>query len=366
MPPDSNGPKEGAQQSLDVETGGPRRPTSRASRALWNFSSQWFLIPQGTGIMAVLFFQIDYRFRGLVTLAIIAWVYTIALLVAAVFLYLVRAFLYPRHVARELRANIVETACLASISITFTTIIQMIALVLVRSWGPAWGVVAYVLWWINTAMAIVAVMGIPYVFVKVQPPGVKAITPSVLLPLIAALTSAAGGGVVCRYGALSDRLQVPIIIVSYLEVGAGLALSLAFSNVFVTRLFDQSFPPLEVAYQDMILCGPFGQGSFALQILGDVVSRGAFAGYNQGTFLTAEAAKPIALASQLAGLLTWGYGTFWWVFAIISIVHTFFSQPGGIRKTQFTMSAWALVFPMVSDCSSPYSSLITMRLTLFL
>ncbi|OKO96925.1 Sulfite efflux pump SSU1 [Penicillium subrubescens] len=348
MSPDHNGRKDGTQQSPDLEAGVDRPPTSPISRALWNFSSQWFLVPQGTGIIAVILHQLDYQFRGLAIISVIVWIYTIALLMVGVLLYLLRIFIYPRHVARTLRTDIIETACLASISITSTSIIQMIALVLVRRWGPAWGIVAYILWWINTAMAVIAVMGIPYVFVKVQPPGVKEVTPCVLLPLIAALTSAAGGGVICRYGALSDRLQVPVIIVSYLEVGLGLALAMAFNHVFVTRLFDKSFPPLEQIYQDMILCGPFGQGSFALQILGQVVSRGSFAGYNRGTFLTAEAAKPIGFASQFIGLLAWGYGTFWWVFAIISILHTFISQPGGIRKSHFTLSAWALVFPMVT------------------
>ena len=47
------------------------------------------------------------------TLAIIAWFYTIALQVTGVFLYLFGAFLYPRHVARELRAKIIEIACLS-------------------------------------------------------------------------------------------------------------------------------------------------------------------------------------------------------------------------------------------------------------
>lgn len=323
-------------------------PTSRLSRALWNFSSQWFLIPQGTGILAVILHQLDYQFEGLTIIAVIVWIYTIALLAVGLSVYLLRVLAYPRHVMHELRSSIVETSCLASISITFTTIIQMITLVLVRQWGSAWGIVAFVLWWINTAMAVTAVMWIPYIFVKVQPPGVKAVTPSVLLPLISALTSAAGGGVLCRYGAISDRLQVPVIIVSYLEVGVGLLLAMALSDVFLIRLFDRSFPGLEQIHQDMILCGPFGQGSFALQILGEAVSRGSFAGYDRGIFLTADAAKPISYVSQLAGLLTWGYGTFWWIFAITSILHTFISQPGGIKKSQFTMSAWALVFPWVS------------------
>lgn len=340
---------DGAQQTPGTEFMVTRPPTSRLSRALWNFSSQWFLIPQGTGIIAVILHQLDYQFRGLRIISVIVWIYTIALLAIGVSVYLLRVLVYPRHVARALQESIVETSCLASIPITFTTIIQMIVLVLVHQWGSAWGIVAFVLWWINTAMAVIAVMVIPYVFVKVQPPGIKAVTPVVLLPLISALTSAAGGGVICHYGDFSDRLQVPVIIVSYLEVGVGLLLAMTLNDVFVTRLFDQSFPDLEHIYQDMILCGPFGQGSFALQALGEVVSKGSFAEYDRGIFLTAQAAKPISYASQLAGLLAWGYGTFWWVFAITSIIHTFFSQPGGIRNSRFTMSAWALVFPWVSS-----------------
>ena len=40
----------------------------------------------------------------------------------------------------------------------------MMDLSLVHVWGPNWGKAAYVLWWINTAMAVVACVGISYVF----------------------------------------------------------------------------------------------------------------------------------------------------------------------------------------------------------
>ncbi|EYE95214.1 putative malic acid transport protein [Aspergillus ruber CBS 135680] len=333
----------GVDKSHEQET--TRLPFHPASRALWNFSTQWFLVPQGTGIIALILHQLNYQFSGIEVISVVIWIYTIILLALCLFAYLLRVILYPRHVARVLRTSIVETACLASVPITFTSIIQMTTLVLVHSWGKAWAIVSFVLWWINTGLVLVAVMVIPYVFVKVQPPGVKAILPCVLLPLISALTSAAGGGVLCVYGQISPRLQVPIIIVSYLEIGLALPMALGLSEIFATRLFDRSFPKLEQIYQDMILCGPFGQGSFAFQVLGQAVLKGAFAEYNRGTFLTAQATQPVAFASHFAGLLSWGYGTFWWCFAIISIVHTFISQPGGIRGSHFTMSAWALVFP---------------------
>lgn len=328
--------------------GDQQPPTSPFRLALLNFSSQWFLIPQGTGIIAVILNRSNYQFNGLKIISIVVWIYTIVLLSICLFLYLLRIILYPGHVARVLRMSTIEVACLSSISISFTSIIQMTILTLVDDWGSSWGIVAYILWWINTAMAVIACMGIPYVFVKLQSPGIKAVPPSILLPLIAALTSAAGGGVLTQYGKLSADLQVPVIIVSYLEVGVGLAMAMAFTNIFFARLFDQSFLSVEQIHAVMILCGPFGQGSFALQALGQAVLKGSFAQYNEGVFLTGEAATPIGHVSQFIALLAWGYGTFWWCFAIVSIFHSFVAQPGGLRRSKFTLAAWALVFPWVS------------------
>jgi len=157
-------------------------------------------------------------------------------------IYLLRALLYPRYVAQQLANDIMETACLASISIVFTTIIQMIALTLPSTWGHGWGMLAYVLWWCNMVLALTAVVGIPYVFTRLESPGTDSVPPAVMLPVIAALTIAAGGGVVCRYGALSPALQVPVIIISYMFVGIGLPLAVMFGSIFFTRIFDQSFP----------------------------------------------------------------------------------------------------------------------------
>jgi hypothetical protein len=70
-----------------------------------------------------------------------------------------------------------------------------------------------------------------------------------------------------------------------------------------------------------VLCGPLGQGSFALQILGEAVARGSSASYDSGVFLTGRAAGRVAFASEAAGLLAWGFGTYWWGFALIAVIH---------------------------------------------
>ena len=110
---------------------------------------------------------------------------------------------------------------------------------------------------------------------------------------------------------------------------------------------DRSSPSGLKVYQDMILCGPWGQGSFALQALGQVVLNGSFAGYERGVFLTANAAGPVGYASIFAGLVTWGQGTFWWAFAVISIFQMAFTKTGGLKGLEFGLPAWAVVFPWV-------------------
>lgn len=318
-------------------------PSSPFSLALWSFSSRWFLIPQGSGIIALILHQLDYQFPGLHILAKIVWIYTIVQLGLCLLFYLLRVCLYPKHVVYELRNSTQETSCLASFVISFTSIIQMVTV----QYGHHDGLAAYVLWWVNAAMAVAALLGIPYVQLKLQPPGIQNVPPAVLLPYIAALTSGAAGGVICQYGNISARLQVPVIIVSYLEVGAGIAAAISVYSIVFSKHYNRSVPTQDLVYQDMILCGPFGQGSFALQSLGGATMK-SFGQYNRGVFLTAAAGTTIGYVSMFAGLLAWGYGTFWWGFAIISIFQTLLGQEGGWRSIRYSLSVWGLIFPWVS------------------
>jgi tellurite resistance protein TehA-like permease len=159
--------------------------------------------------------------------------------------------------------------------------------------------------WIVTSMAVIAIHVIPYIHVKVQPPGVKEMSPQMLLPAIAVLTSAAAGGGLCVYGALNPALQGPVIVVAYLEIGAGLLLAICMVDIFQSRLINRGFPSIEHVYEDMILCGPFGQGSYALLIIGKAirnnVSSSNASRYNLDCFLTTQSAGALGIASQFAG-----------------------------------------------------------------
>jgi tellurite resistance protein TehA-like permease len=327
------------------------QPTWRA--ALQGFSTQWFLIPQGTGIIAVILHRLDYQFRGLEIISYLFWITTIVLLLVLVALYALRCLLFPKHVADSLRNKPGEMDGLASISISFTSILQMAAMVLVPSWHGRWGTVIYGLWWANVAMAVLANVAIPFATTQLHPPGVAGLSPAARLPLIAMLTAAAGAGTICTSAGLGSDLQAPAVVVGYLLLGMGFGFATILDALFLARLFDRGTergavvvaPPN--AFQVMILCGPWGQGSFALQGLGQALLHGAFTSVGGPVFLTPQAADAMGYASILAGLLSWGLGTFWWAYATFSLL-------AGLRnhwpphKVEFSLVAWSIVFPWVS------------------
>ncbi|KAL3952658.1 hypothetical protein ACCO45_012601 [Purpureocillium lilacinum] len=339
--------------------------SSHARLALSSFHSPWFLIPQGTGSVALVLHQLDYRFRGLDTISVIFWVAAIALLAATCALYLCRLAaarsLAPGGPPRR------RAACLASVSVAFMSIVQMLALVVVPGpWGGrSWAVVVYVLWWVNCGLAVAACLFIPLIFVhSIHAEGgfVNCLTPSTQLPLIAALTSAAGAGTLCSAAAsgpfLTPAEKVPMIIVAYLEVGLGLPLAIALDILFIARVLspwetETGAEPLVGAqvFSEMVSCGPWGQTSFGLQALGAALLSlngklgAAQPGQMERVLLTDDAMRPLGYASMLVGLTLWGQGTFWWTFAVVSIGRSFVNHFRSKPPMQFAVSVWAIVFP---------------------
>ncbi|KAF3189560.1 hypothetical protein TWF788_010635 [Orbilia oligospora] len=322
----------------------PSSSSSSWDLALRNFSSQWFLVSQGTGVLSLVLRNLNHQFKGLGVISIIIWLYTCIIYLATLTFYLIRCYKYPKQVQSALRNDITETAALSSISITLSTIINMMCLVCVSAWGSPWGLIAYALTWINILMASVACIGIPYVFLKLEHPGVKNITPVVLLPFIAALTAAAGAGVISVFAKISPNLQIPLIIISFILIGMAAPLTLAYDALYLARLFDGYSMPPRMIYQTFVLCGPPGQTSFALQVLGTAATN-SFGSYGKGAFIQGAAGSVVGTCCIFCALMIWGYGLFFWCYAILATIQALWGQDGGFRATKFSMSCWSVVFP---------------------
>ncbi|KAJ5944405.1 hypothetical protein N7516_004573 [Penicillium verrucosum] len=156
----------------------------------------------------------------------------------------------------------------------------------VFKYGDIAGLAIYILWWVNTGTDIITCMVSPFMCHKMQQSGTQAY---MLMPFLVVLTSNAGSGVICQPARIGPLLQVSAIIISHLKIGAGLNLV----NSFIA----------DMVYHDMIMYGPYGQASVALQALGEAVMAGSFAGYDRGQLLTAKAAGPFAFIGHFIGLL---------------------------------------------------------------
>ena len=258
--------------------------------------------------------------------------------------------MFPRTVQDELTSNIVEICCLASACITFGTIIDMFALVCPHSFGRGWGTAAYVLAWIDVGITFVACVGLPYMYFWCIAPGIDGMPPTVLLPAIAAITTAATCGVVTSAAELSPRAQVPMIIVGYVLLGLGLPFALSLIAIFIARLLNGAWPPRSKAALQYIIVGPLGQASYAFQILGTSAASpgsGSFGAYNKGHFITENDGKIVEAVSILVGLVLWGYGAFWLLFSLAESVHLGLFKGGGIRNSGYNIAMWTAVFPCV-------------------
>ncbi|CAI4214142.1 unnamed protein product [Parascedosporium putredinis] len=262
-------PNRRAHDALTLQVGHEAARMAGQARPI---PSQAFLIPQGTGILAATLHQLEYQFRGLDTISVILWFIAFITLFAFFIVYVLKVVLCPRQTGHAITHNTVEAACLSSISISFTSAIQMLCMVVVPSWGgPGWEKAAYILWWINTAMAVSACFVLLPMFIKTlhAEGGLqRSFTPVTQLPIIAVLTSAAGAGTLCQYAMLSPEQKVPMIIVGYLQIGIGIPIALALDTLFWARQYlpwvgvnDGLSLPKRQVYVEMILCGPWGQGA---------------------------------------------------------------------------------------------------------
>jgi tellurite resistance protein TehA-like permease len=322
--------------------------------AVRNFAASWCLVAQGTGILALLFRQLEYTPPGLQTFSVVLWVLTIVLFVAFLVVYAFRAVCFPKHVLTCLTTDTAEVVCLASIPTTFASIVQVMSLL----FGPAgWGAALCVLWWILLAASVLAMLLMPFFFASVNPPGYNLVGPTLQFPIVATVTCAAAGATVVKSTTLDPETGVPIVMVSYMILGLSMPISLILDALFLGRLMHESKASIAtagrtrafiLAAQSMIITGPWGQGSTAMSVLGSVVLDGGLERYNLGVLSNSHAMQAIGYMSILISCFFWAQATFWWIFTLLGISRLFLVREKGQHPITFTIAVWSLVFPWVS------------------
>lgn len=156
-------------------------------------------------------------------------------------------------------------------------------------------------------------------------------------------TNALVGGIVSSQSAeISDRLAVPVIIVSYMLLGIGLLAAILVFAAFTIRLIDAGMPPPEQYPTLFLLVGPLGQAASAALFLGSAASM-HFAGYGKGTLLTSMGGSVFSIIGVWVALLLLGLAVFFMLFALTAIFDGAFK-----RQLKYSMLWWGTIFPVAT------------------
>jgi tellurite resistance protein TehA-like permease len=330
---------------VDVKHG--RTPTTTA---IQNFSPVWYVIAMDTGILGILLDRLQYQFHGIQTLATICYVILIILMVVFSLLQVVRLAMFPKAVFRQTSRNLEEITYWSNALIAWETMAALTATqVSTTYWGGNFKLVAYVLWWIGAAGAVLNAAGVCLALFRLGLAHDRTLPPSIFLPLIALLTTASTGGIIVNYGFdVSARLAMPIIIFSYFLVGYGVFVSILMYSIFTHRLMAGGMPAPAKLPGLFILIGPMGQAAAALQLLGTAaLSKQDFLHYNKGTFLTGSAASSVDGAGVLIALLFLGFDYFWCLIAVFAVVEAAFK-----KELSYSMMWWSTIFPLGTLCTA--------------
>lgn len=157
------------------------------------------------------------------------------------------------------------------------------------------------------------------------------------------MTQGTTGGLIVNYSVgITSAEAIPIIVVSYMLIGYAFCLAILYYAMYLHRLLAVG-PPQEPKIPSLvILIGPCGQFATAIQLLGTAAyTRGHFAAYSQGTFLTATAASTVSTVSTILALLVVGFAFLW-----ISVAWYLFFEGLVKRRISFGLTWWSLIFPM--------------------
>ncbi|KAF2717836.1 hypothetical protein K431DRAFT_315409 [Polychaeton citri CBS 116435] len=316
-----------------------------AFRALvQDFGPLWFTWCMNAGVIAELLQQCPYEFRGIKIISTIFFVFDLVAFVVFSLIFIARFAWFRREAYYEIVDNIVDLTLLPCWSIAWLTLTALVGLIVSRAhWGGhAFALVAYVMWWIAAAWNLFFLFFAFVTLIRRHKASDQRMPTTIIIPAVSVSTVAVTGGIVVSMSTgISARLAVPVIIVAFMYVGIGVLMGLILSVHLFHQLLTFGWPPAELVATLWIFIGPLGQSAAALQALGSAANtHGAFAGYNKGTFLTAQAAPALEAACMLIALMLTGLGIVWAVLALYAMMECAY------RRELFWAPNWnSTIFP---------------------
>lgn len=115
-----------------------------------------------TGALSIMLHQIPYHARWLTIISEIFFVLNIILFLLFALISALRYTMYPQLFPAVLR-HPHQSLFVATFPVGLATLINMIVLVCVPAWGQGMAIFAWVLWWIDSVLAVITCFHLTWV-----------------------------------------------------------------------------------------------------------------------------------------------------------------------------------------------------------
>ncbi|MFD2181700.1 tellurite-resistance/dicarboxylate transporter [Rhodoplanes azumiensis] len=280
-----------------------------------NFAPSWFAAVMGTGVLAINSFNYGQRIPVLQDVGRGLHWFNVVLFLALLIPWTLRWFRYRSEAMAALR-HPVMTQFYPTIGIA----LLVLSLQFVVLWHDT--AVAAALWSVGTLLTIVFSIVVPLSTFQNDKVTIEHVTPGMFIPPVGLVLIPLTGSVLAN--GTDGMLKELILLISYVGLGSGFFLYLAFLALTMSRFVVGSPLPGALLPTVWINLGPIGVVPMSLTLLVDATP-----------FLAVR--EPFYAMAYLL----WGFGA-WWL--AMSIVLTLAYRRRG--DLPFSLAWWAFTFPL--------------------
>lgn len=235
-----------------------------------------------TGALSIMLHQIPFHAHWLDIVSDIVFVLNIVLFLIFTFISTLRYTMYPRLFLAVLR-HPHQSLFLATFPVSLAALINMIVLVCVPAWGQGFAIFAWVLWWIDSVLAVITCFHLTWVMYVLffhksyfqsriladknyrlsnRRHDLEEMTALYLIPIVAIVIAATSGALVA--GALkNNQHQLWTLAISYIFWGIGTPLSWIILTIYFLRMAIHRPLQREVIVSLLLPIGPLGLSGFS-------------------------------------------------------------------------------------------------------
>lgn len=344
----------------------------------------FFSINMGTGISSILLHNLPYNAAWLRRIGEIIFCLNVVVFAILLLMTTARYIMWPR-VFRVTLEHPLQSMFWGTFPMGMSTIVvsshrhvcfilipqNMIAFVCVPQWGIHFARLAQGTWWITVVLSILVNFGVMFALATKHKQTSATMGPAWLLPIVTCVVTAASGAVVAESLLPFDLSAArSILIASYFIWGCGVPLALMVMALYIYRMALIGLPPVPALPSIFLPVGPCGQGAFGIIQFGKVIRLMTYK-YNVGFSIAPGSVDPTSaeaiqsmrnVADALyaggiaTGLVLWGLGLFWLVFAVATVI--FRTRKNGsafFAPSKFSIGWWAFTFPIGVFCTATTS-----------